>query len=295
MSDAMELKPKSFRITDETAEKFKEIAAQLGGNQQEVMSKLIEAYEFQAGKAVLAEKVESVEQFERYVTCLTRMYMDSLEDNQNVTETVRTEFEALLKSKDVTIQDLQGKVTAANQIKEEATVKAKTFAEENARLNTYIESLTKEYEAKSSDLMEMLADKEKLNTALTDAHADLKARLESLSGEHEELQKLQREIAQIEAKAEKATLAQAAAEKALNEALDSHKLSMQRQQEQLQLAHEKELLEVEKKHQKELQEQAAQKQAEVDSYQKKYMELLEQLQAPQPKKKTKKTAEETAE
>lgn len=35
--------------------------------------------------------------------------MGSLEDNQNVTETVRTEFDALLKSKDATIQDLQDK------------------------------------------------------------------------------------------------------------------------------------------------------------------------------------------
>ena len=37
------------------------------------------------------------------------MFMGSLEDNQNVTETVRTEFDALLKSKDATIQDLQDK------------------------------------------------------------------------------------------------------------------------------------------------------------------------------------------
>lgn len=35
--------------------------------------------------------------------------MGSLEDNQNVTETVRTEFDALLQSKDATIQDLQDK------------------------------------------------------------------------------------------------------------------------------------------------------------------------------------------
>ena len=35
--------------------------------------------------------------------------MGSLEDNQNVTETVRTEFDALLKTKDAPIQDLQDK------------------------------------------------------------------------------------------------------------------------------------------------------------------------------------------
>ena len=43
------------------------------------------------------------------------MNQSRLEDNQNITETVRTEFDALLKSKDTTIQDLQEKLTVANQ------------------------------------------------------------------------------------------------------------------------------------------------------------------------------------
>ena len=94
MADSKELKPKSFRINDETAEKFKEISMNIGGNQQETLSKLIEAYEFQAGKVVLTEKKADIEQFEKYITAITRMFMGSLEDNQNVSETIRTEFDA---------------------------------------------------------------------------------------------------------------------------------------------------------------------------------------------------------
>ena len=56
MTESKELKPKSFRIDDETARKFKEISENIGGNQQEAMAKLIEAYEFQAGKAVLTDR-----------------------------------------------------------------------------------------------------------------------------------------------------------------------------------------------------------------------------------------------
>ena len=126
------LKPKSFRIDDATAEKFKGISAEIGGNQQETLAKLIEAYEFQAGKAILTEKKADIEQFEKYVTALTRMFMGSLEDNQNITETVRTEFDAMLKSKDSTIQDLQGQLSVAKQLKADATEKAKTFSDENA-------------------------------------------------------------------------------------------------------------------------------------------------------------------
>lgn len=56
MGESKELKPKSFRIDDATADRFKEIAAQIGGNQQETLSKLIEAYEFQEAKQSLQRK-----------------------------------------------------------------------------------------------------------------------------------------------------------------------------------------------------------------------------------------------
>ena len=40
----------------------------------------------------------------------------ALEDNQNITETVRTEFDTLLISKDAIIQDLQSQLTASKQL-----------------------------------------------------------------------------------------------------------------------------------------------------------------------------------
>lgn len=135
MAESKELKPKSFRINDETAEKFKEISMNIGGNQQETLSKLIEAYEFQAGKAVLTEKKADIEQFEKYITAITRMFMGSLEDNQNVSETIRTEFDALLKSKDSVIADLQKKVVDAKESKDTAEANAKVAVAENQKLN----------------------------------------------------------------------------------------------------------------------------------------------------------------
>ena len=40
MADGKELKPKSFRIDDVTADKFKEISSDIAGNQQETLAKL---------------------------------------------------------------------------------------------------------------------------------------------------------------------------------------------------------------------------------------------------------------
>lgn len=288
MADSKELKPKSFRIDDETADKFKEISAAIGGNQQETLAKLIEAYEFQAGKAVLTEKKADIDQFEKYVNAITRMFMGSLEDNQNITETVRTEFDAQLKSKDATIQDLQEKLTVAKQLKEDATIKARTHAEENDRLNNAIDRLNTEYNSKMDDMQSMLADKDSLNKALKDSYNDLKAKfdsmkedadqmiatkksLEDLQGEHDKLlstcDKLQATLSEEKAKHEKivADLKQHESE------------SLERAKEQSQIAIDKAVLEVEKKYQEKIEKLKADKQSEVDKYQQKYFDLLEQI------------------
>ena len=144
MADDKTLKPKSFRINDETADKFKEISTTIGGNQQETLAKLIESYEFQSGKAILTDRKADIDQFERYVTALTRMYMGSLEDNQNITDTVRTEFDALLKSKDATIQDLQERVKEAERKQEEAAIREKEAVETNNKLNSEVQKLKEE-------------------------------------------------------------------------------------------------------------------------------------------------------
>lgn len=296
MADGKELKPKSFRIDDETAEKFKEISNTIGGNQQETLAKLIEAFEFQSGKSILTEKKADIEQFEKYITAITRMFMGSLEDNQNVTETVRTEFDALLKSKDTMIQDLQEKLTIEKQLKEDATLKAKTHADENARLNNVIDSLNNEYNSKMDDMQSMLADKDNLNKALTDSCNDLKAKIESMKdaaeqsvifrGELEQLKKEHEKVIREHLDLEKQMQQeQTAHEKAVSELRQHEADALERLKEQLQIVQDKVVLQIEKSYQEQIQKLKADKQAEVDKYQQKYFSLLEQIQNAQTKEK----------
>lgn len=288
MADGKELKPKSFRIDDETAEKFKEISNTIGGNQQETLAKLIEAFEFQSGKAILTEKKADIEQFEKYITAITRMYMGSLEDNQNITETVRTEFDALLKSKDTTIQDLQEKLTVAKQLKEDATLKARTHADENARLNEVIDSLNNEYNSKMDDMQYMLSDKDNLNKALTDSCNDLKAKIEGMREAAEQSAILRGELDQLKKEHEKVIREQSDLEKKMQQEQTAHEKTvselkqheadaLERLKEQLQLAQDKAILQIEKSYQEQMQKLKADKQAEVDKYQQKYFDLLEQM------------------
>ena len=288
MADDKVLKPKSFRIDDETADKFKEISAAIGGNQQETLAKLIEAFEFQSGKAILTEKKADIDQFEKYVTAITRMYMSSLEDNQNITETVRTEFDALLKSKDATIQDLQEKLTVAKQLKEEATTRAKAHADENARLNSVIDSLNTEYNSKMDDMQSMLADKDNLNKALTDSCNDLKSKVESMRESSEQLAVIRKELEQLKSEHNTVVKEKSDLEKQMNQEQTAHDKAiadmqqheqdlLERQKEQSQIALDKAVLEIEKKYQEQIEKLKADKQSEVDKYQQKYFDLLEQL------------------
>ena len=282
------LKPKSFRINDETAEKIKEISNSIGGNQQETISKLIEAYEFQAGKAILTEKKADIEKFEQYVTTITRMFMTSLEDNQNLSETIKSEFDALLKSKDETIQDLQRQTKEAKVARDEAISKAQKLEEENEMLKTHTVQLDNEYASKVSDLQSMVSDKEKMNQTLSELWADVKGRLNNAETELEEYETIKDELAKTKMayeeeikRKEQAEAAKAKAETDLEELRTEYEEQkeqiIQQWKERSEAEKERALFEVEKKYEQRLQAIISEKQAEIDKYQHKYMELLEKM------------------
>lgn len=166
-----ELRPRSFRIDEETAEKFKKICLEAGLNQQEALAKLIESYELQAGKAVLTEKRDEIEVFERYTSILIQKYMSALEDYQNVKETVRTEFSAQLRSKDELISDLQQQKKEAEEAKQQVTADAKKATKEADQLRKQLEETQKRCK-------ELEADKEAFSGRNKDLEAD-RSRLEA--------------------------------------------------------------------------------------------------------------------
>ena len=55
------LTPKSFRISEGTAEKFKEIAGTIGGNQEQTLARLIEVFESQGAKAALPDQAQQAQ------------------------------------------------------------------------------------------------------------------------------------------------------------------------------------------------------------------------------------------
>lgn len=236
-------KVKSFRIDDETSEKFKEIAQKIGGNQQETLAKLIEAFEFQQGKAILTEKKADIEQFERYISAITNMFMLSLENNQNITETVRTEFIATLRSKEDIIIDLQEKIKTLKQGQETELLKTKEITEQNKALNSELELAKKDI----NDLYERLKEKDTLNHALDDTIKELKEKLLNASESITSMNEFKSKLAD---------------EKALKNDLQAEINNLRNELEQQKLKSELEkqqaLLEQEREHEKQLQKMTEQ-------------------------------------
>lgn len=180
-----ELRPRSFRIDEETAEKFKKICLEAGLNQQEALAKLIESYELQAGKAVLTEKRDEIEVFERYASLLVQKYMGALEEIQDSRETIRSEFKAQLDSKDALIYDLQAQKKAAEEATKEADQLRKDLEETQKRCKE-LEADKEAFSRRNKDLeadrsrleAEVKALKEEQQTAGKKALEDLRAKME---------------------------------------------------------------------------------------------------------------------
>lgn len=160
---------KSFRITEETAAKLKEIAAMTGKNQQETLAMLISTYEMQGGKEALPGKKDDIDKFQGLMNSISRMYLSALEDCQDAKEIAKTYYEAELTSKDNLIIELQKKAEGYKEEKEE-TLKLlqekdrmiKELQEKNSRYEE-VKALQEETNAK------LLAGKEELLTERTNA------------------------------------------------------------------------------------------------------------------------------
>lgn len=229
---------RSYRLTEDIHDKIKEIAGEIGGNQQQAISKLIESYELQKGKVALSGRKNDIETFENYATALTKMYMELLTENENKAELVHAQFESQLTSKDSVITDLQQQLESAKEAEKKAVATANALQSENEQLNNNIDNL-----------QNIIADKEQLNTALLETVSKQKSIITEMEEKSGAAETLKKEIEKYKT--------------------ELHDIRMAMQQQELQA--EKDMLALEKRLQ-------AEKIAEVSKYQQLYMDLLQQQQ-----------------
>jgi len=274
MSDA---KPRTYRIDDETAEKIKEITADIGGNQQLAMAKLVEVFEFQKGKNLLGDKKDIIDKFESHVNILNRLFMGSLEDNQTLSEMIRTEFDALLKSKDSTIQELQEKNLRITEIKENAVNTVKKLDEENLQLKDRLLSLEKELQGRQEDYKSKLEDKDKLNHNLSESYAQLREQKKTMENEVRTVNQIKEERDIYEKKNQDLEHNIADLSQQLKYTKEEMEKDKQQFIQQAELDQKAAVLELKQLYNAEIEELKNKKQAEIDDYQNKYLGLLERM------------------
>ena len=230
----------------------------------------------------MPEKKDVIDTFERYANTLVRLYREALEDNLSLTDTIRTEYDSSLQHKDAIIQELKEQINTVNKEKEKALSEVKMAAAEKDRISKYIISLKDDYESKLDGYEDILKDKEELNDALREKNSQLNSKLEAMSGDKKALNALQSEFSDLTAKYDAAIKDKESAESALAKTCADHKKAesdhakeLEHCKSELQLAHEKAILELEQKYQATIQKLKEEKQAEIDKYQQKYFDLLE--------------------
>lgn len=246
------LKTRSFRISEDTITKFKEMTEEIGGNQDDVLAKLIETYEFQKGKVILTDKKEDIEKFEQYIGIVTRMYMSSLEDNQNTEELVRGQFQALLDSKDSIIQDLQSQLANQKNVAENAVAEQK-------RTELALGELQKEFDT----LTNVVTEKEHLLEEIKENRDTYKEQVLSLFAQVEESKNTVDKVKNLEEMI-----------KELKEQLKAEENNL----EKVKLEQEKQMLKLQGEFQERLNSIKESKNNEIEEYQIKYMELLNKLE-----------------
>ncbi len=138
------LKATSFRLSEETTATFKAISNEIGGNPQETLSKLIEVYKLQAGKALTLDegrKSEMIERVERYTGGILSCFTGLIEEITTLEETLRVQYaEEIKNSKEqyAFLEELSARTDQENQdLKkqvENLTQELETAKVENERL-----------------------------------------------------------------------------------------------------------------------------------------------------------------
>ena len=166
-----DLKVKSFRISEETTDKFKSVCADFD-NQNAALAALISAYEIQNAKAVLSTRQTELEDYDVHLQALQRAFLQSLELNTNAEERIRNEFARQLDTKDKTIADYQARI-------DELTADLKMVKE---KCNTDIQVSADKLSEALRDITEVNEKNVRLTDELNAAKATIQDKLSIIDG-----------------------------------------------------------------------------------------------------------------
>jgi chromosome segregation ATPase len=166
-----EIKPVSFRLNEESIEKFKQLAGELDCNQAEMFDSLMGNFELAKAKNQILDRGKEIETFQSTTNTLVNMFVNSLAINQTAEETLREKLSEELNSKETTIKDLQEQ--RAKTRDEIMTVKESIgfYENQNKGLTTELQMNKTELAQKTNTIDSQLEQIGTLNSIITEFKA----------------------------------------------------------------------------------------------------------------------------
>lgn len=245
----------SVRISEELKQKFVEIAQNQGINNKELMEQIIKSYELSNVKENYNEVKSDIDELQHIITRIGDIYLNLIERNK----ARNLECENLHLSK---IKEYENKFENQSKTIEELKEKIKDHDKTNNDFKKEVQKSKEEYKALEDNYLEIkelnLLLKEKNNDQLKEINS-LKSNSEKLSLAEAEITKLLKELDHFKVLAntvekDKEFLSRELAiskedyQNKINNINHSYELSIKHLEENLKIAHSKELLEMQQQY-----------------------------------------------
>ena len=253
MEQKKQTNARSYRVTDEVADKIVALGKDLGLNQNDVFETLISAYALQQDAVLVPDAAKDIETFISHLRSIQDAYHNIVSINAQTEERIRQEFQRRLENNDKQISDLIEMREEQKSTIESLEAELSDMAKE---LSATKQSIT-DTQNKLLDREKSLEDKQTIIDSLAarlPEQAEIDAKMKAME---DEINHLRASLTASEtAKAE----AQSRAEKA-----GADLAVVQKQAELADKEHKKEISVLEKTHAKELETASKQAAAELKS------------------------------
>ena len=163
-----ETKPQTFRLSEDAAAKFKQISDQFGYTQAQTFDNLLRVFELQDAKTHLPDQERQIDEFDAHAQRLVKLYIETLEQNRNMEDIIRDEFQKRLANSEATIIELREKNTLNQATIKDYEAKLKQKDDINATVehqldvtngqNRTLNALVDEYKDKNDTLSGLLTE-----------------------------------------------------------------------------------------------------------------------------------------
>ena len=276
-SNKESLKGRTIRTSDESYEKFRQIAQENFENQGQCFSTLIHLYELEQGKTILGERKMEIENFQMHINTLLKMFIQSLQMNEDAEERVKAGIQTTLDTKDRQIIYLQKERNQLAEKLEEKEESCQTIQLHLDQTKDLFQHEKENFQSISSQLTQTVQDKNDMIALLNHQKKELQTQLDETHTQDKKIRELESQLAQINQ--EKTSLSNQ-----INLQQQIHEQEIEKMNRQLELEKEKYSFDLEKallEQQKDLQLSWKQEKMEYDRklelYQMKYVTALERI------------------